>query len=166
MSQSQINSGLFVGGTLSAEFFTPPKSCIDNDAVQGNANIDYTKLQQKHVVRYSQKAGTAIVSETVPIHIADATGELVSIEVVCITPPTTSDTVTVDLQAGNVSTAYASILTSVVTLDSSSITRTVYDSSFATPDYAAGDSFEIVVTATGSSAQGLLVVVTFAQNPL
>jgi len=160
---STLQGDYYIAGNVSAQSMTIPAGTIKNADVLANAGIDYTKLEHKHPIRYSQKAGTAIVSETHIVHIAPAPGEVLTIRVACITPPTTTDTVEVDLKLGNAATPFASILTAPIELDSASVTRTVYSAVPSSPDYVAGDQLEIVVTVTGSSAQGLAVNVEVSE---
>jgi hypothetical protein len=161
MSQPSVfYSDIFVAGSFGCRQFSPPAGCIGNAAIAANAGLQASKLEHQHAIRYSQKAGTAVVSETIPLHIARAAGTVVSVEVVTVTPPTSTDTVTIDLKKGNASTGYATVLTSVVTIDNASVTRTIYSAAITTADYSADDSFELVITATGSSCQGLAVIVT------
>jgi hypothetical protein len=162
--QSTFYSDIFVAGSLSSRQFTAPSGSITNDSIQGAAGIDASKLEHQHAVRYSQKAGSAVVSETMPVHIAHAGGTIVAVQVVTVVPPTSSDTVTVSVSAGNASTVYASVLSGAVSLSSSSVARTVYSGTITSAAYAAGDSLEVVVTATGSSCQGLCVILTLRED--
>lgn len=165
-SQSRLeNVDLFVGGNLSCRTFTPPDASITDDAIEGNAGILYTKMQQKVLARHVQVAGSAVAAKTEVIHIADANGSLLTLKATLVTPPTSTDTVTIDLKKGNTATAFASVLTATLGFDNTKTARTVYSASITTADYLAGDVFEIVVTVSGTSAQGLCVTLAAAEAP-
>ena len=164
--QPTIQQGDFnVAGNLSCRTFTPPEGSIDAQAIQGNAGIEYTKLQQKHQQRYAQKFGTAVVAETVPLHIADGDGDFLKLQVALVTPPTGADTVTLDVQKGNTASAFATVLTTPLVLSNTATARTVYEAVIATADYVAGDVFELLVTVSGTTAQGLIVIGNFVEDP-
>lgn len=163
MAQSIIYSDTFIAGSLSARAFTAPSGSITDDSIQGNAGIQASKLQQQHAIRYSQKAGTAVVSETTVIHLARAAGDVIAVEALCVTPPTSSDTITIDLQDSTGGGAYATILTAPLVLNSSTVARTIVSASVATAAYADNDSLELIITASGTSCQGLAIVVTVTE---
>jgi hypothetical protein len=163
---STLYTDIYVAGTLAARTLVPSSGCVTNDSIEALAGIDFTKVVQKFPVRYSQKHGTAIVDEAHTIHIAAAAGIIVAIDVSCTVAPTTTDTIEVDIQKGNTAGVFSTILGSVVTLDNTSVERTVYPATISDDVYADDDSFAVVVDATGTSAQGLIVTVWFAEQPV
>jgi hypothetical protein len=165
MAQDIIGGDLHVRGTLSAASFTPPASCITNAAVQAAAGIAATKLEHQFAVRYSTAAGSAVSTATVPVHIVKgATGEIVGVEVTCTTAPTSSDTVVVDLKKSTGGGAFATVLTGTVTLNSSSTARVVYAATISNANLVDGDILEVIATVTGTTCQGLCVVVTLRED--
>lgn len=164
MAQSTFNGDLFVNGSLSSTTFTAPASSITDTMVAANAKIKATKLIHQLSLRFSTDPTTSVTADTQIIHIAHALGEVAFVEVMATTAPTSSDQVTVDIQKGNAGASYATVLSSVITLDSSDADRAVKSGTISTVDYAAGDSFEIIVTPTGTSTKGICVVVTLHEN--
>ena len=165
INPSVLQGDTFVAGNFACRTFSPPEGCIDNNAIVGAAGISYSKLVHKLPIRYSQDLGAAVAAKTTLVHIAHAPGAVVAVELITTTPPTTTDTVEVDVKKGNAATAYATILTAPIELDSASVARTVYSGAVADADYEDGDSFQIAVTVAGTSCQGLIVVLWLAENP-
>jgi hypothetical protein len=164
--QQSIQYGdVYFAGNVGFKSVTIPVESIGDAHIKPLAGIDHTKVIHKHAIRYAQKAGAAVVAETVGLHIAAAEGQVLAIEAILATPPGTGDSVTIDLKAGNTATAYASILSAALALDDTSTARTVYSAAIGTPEYEDGDSLELVVTVSGSTAQGLTVIVWVAENP-
>jgi hypothetical protein len=159
-----IRGSLIVTGQMGI-----PAGSVGNNQVSVGANLDDAKIMQRHVLRHSQKAGTAVVAESHILHIARAAGTIQSIEVVPDTPPAGGDLAfTVDLQKGNQSTAFASVLTGVITINSGVAARQVVAGAIVDDDYADNDSLRLVIAVTGSTGtqgQGFVVVVTLRENP-
>ena len=157
MAQTRLDQDVHVNGTLTAKVFSPPSGCIDNDAIEGGAGIDTTKLDHRHRKTYAI-SGTA-ASVTYPIHIAKAAGTVLSIEAASIAIAVGSATVTVDLKKNG-----SSILTAVITLDSGNTARVAEAGTINTSAYVDGDFFELVIVATASGGTiptGLIVDVEF-----
>lgn len=157
-----IRGNLTVGGTLVPKLFKPPAGSITDAAVEAAAGIQATKLQHQHVFTHRQKTGADVATQTEDLFTVRAAGSVVGVDVVATTAPTGGNKqFTVDVQKGNQSTGFATILTAVVTYDSTKANRQVVEASLiADPSYADGDTIRIVVTAsgsTGSQGQGLAV---------
>ena len=109
-------------------------------------------------------------TETKPIHTCyGATGTLLAIEAIVTTAATSPKQVTIDLQKGNQSTGFSSVLTAVITIDSTTAARQVKTGTFSTTAVADGDTLQLVMTASGASgnqAQGLLVNVWLREKPV
>lgn len=170
-----INDDLRVGGTLTAKQFVPPDACITAKAIQASAGIEATKLQHQHALRVVQAAGADVASKTEPIYIVrGATATVIEINVLILTAatgtgtPATDKKFTVDLQKGNQSTGFATLLSSVITVGNSTAARQVVAGTLvASPALADGDTLEVIVTAsgtTGTQAQGLAIVVTIRED--
>lgn len=160
-----LNEDIFVNGNLSSSSFTPPSGSISNTAIAGNAQIDATKVVHQFPLFFSVKNGTAVTTTTELIHIARAAGTVVAIEVATPTPPTSSDTVVIDLEKGSAAGAFASILTSPHTLNSSSVAKTVYSPTVSSAAYVDNNLFQVKLTVSGSSCQGIIVTVWLRENP-
>jgi hypothetical protein len=130
--------------------------------------MGYLNSQQKFKFVYGQKSGTAVTADNKPLLVVDgATGAVVNFQA-CMTGvlPTSSDTVTVDLQKSTGGGAFASILTAAIQFTSSVGTlRTMLAASIATASLVQGDILEVVVTVSGSSGQGLCVELATSETP-
>lgn len=164
------NADVVVNGHLSCRTFTPPAGCVTNASIVSGAKVAADKLVHQHALRYVQAGGSDVVSATVPIHTCRNTAEVIAVEVVPITAPSGGDKqYTVDVQAGNASSAFASILSAVVDVDAAGAAdRTVQVGTISDDDLADGDTVQVVVTAsgsTGSQGQGLIVTVWVREEP-
>lgn len=164
MPLSTINSNLHVNGGISCDTFNPPSGSINDDAIEAGANIEASKVCHRVYRGYAQLAGTATVTATAGLHIAETAGTVIGFHVYCTTHPTTTDTITAMLQKSTGAGAFANALTGVVTLDSSSVDRTVYSGTLSGTSYVAGDIFQVVVTATGTSGQGFVCELVVEEN--
>lgn len=169
MAQDLFNNDVHINGTLSAKTFTPPAGSIGDSGIAAAAGIDATKVVHQFPLVYTQVPGTAVLAATQLVHILRASGTVASIEVMTPTPATGGDrTVTVDLQKSTAAGAFATILSSVVTLNNATAARTPVTGAIATPSVVDGDLLQLVVAvagAAGNQANGLLVTVTLRENP-
>lgn len=165
MSQVTFPNDVFVQGSLSARTFTPPLGSVGNSAIAAAAGIEATKVVHQFPLNYSQPSGSAVAAATLPVHIAKAVGSVVSIEASLDTPPTTTDTVTIDLHKGNAGSGYASILSAPIVLDNANVARAPEVGTVSSGTLADGDILRLVVTVSGTSAQGLIVTITARENP-
>lgn len=167
---SLIEGDLRVSGQLTAGTLKPSAGSVTNASVDAAADIAATKLEHRHQFTYRQKTGTAIVSATEDVYtVHGVTGEVVAVDVVATTAPTGGDKAfTVDVQKGNQSTAFATVLTGVVTVDNSKADRQVVAGSLVgSPSTADGDTLRVVVAAsgaTGTQGQGLVVTITVREK--
>lgn len=160
---SAINDDLHVNGTLSALVFKAPVGSITDAAVIGAAGIQYTKLQQRRTVQHSQPNTSATSETKVAGAVVGATGTLVAIQAGCIGPCVGSDTVTIDVRVNGVS-----VLTGVITLNSSQAAYALVSGSFATTALTMGNVLTIVVTpnhTTGTLGTGVFAILTWAEDP-
>jgi hypothetical protein len=164
MAQSVIQGDVLVTGNLSASSFNAPSNSVSNSSVIAGAQIDYSKLVHEVSIPLCTVEGTAVVTSSYPVFIARTATTLVAFNVAIVTPPTTSDTITVDLRnhygGGN-----TSLLSSVVTLNSATTTYTMVTGTLASTSILAGSVLEIVITATGTSGKGLITNTTLAVQP-
>lgn len=106
----------------------------------------------------AQVDGTVSTGEA-RIFSALASGTLTNVNISLDTVNTSSDTVVVDLQKSTGGGAYASVLSSTYTMNSSKTARTVYAATLSSTAFAANDIFKVVWTVSGTSAADLLVSV-------
>ena len=141
---------------------TIPDGAIDAASLKANAQIPSSKTVHRYRQVYNQAAGTDVVTETRILFIARAAGVWNSIEVFPAVAPTGGDKqFTVDVQKSSGGGAFATILSGVVTVNSSSADRTQQNAGINTTAIADGDVFEVIVTASGSTGtQGKDVSVT------
>lgn len=165
MAQTTLPTDLRVSGTITCTNFSPPSACITNAAIVADAGIEATKVVHQFPVRHNTATGTAVTASTVPVHIARAAGTIVAVQAFCTVAPTTTDTVTVDVKLGSQSVSYATVLSSTIQFSSSTSDKEVKNGTLSTSSYASGDEFQIVVTVSGTSGQGLCVVVWLRENP-
>lgn len=144
-----------------------PAGCVGNSEVATNAGISASKLIHE-ISKCSPKAsGTDVTAGTEMIHTAKGSGSISAFKVAVDTAPTGGDKAyTVDLKKSTGAGAFATVLSAVVTVNSSSTTRTVYSGTVSSATYAAGDIFEVVWAvsgSTGSQGQGALAEVFFEE---
>jgi hypothetical protein len=166
-----IPGNLRVGGQLVPVTIVLPANSVTDASVQTAAGIQASKVQQQYVITYRQKTGTDVASATEDTYIVHgATGTVIGVDVVCTTAPTGGlKQFTVDVQKGNQSTGFTTLLTAVVTYDQSKANKQVVAGTLiASPTLANDDTIRVVITAsgaTGSQGQGLVVVVTIREDP-
>lgn len=166
---SRHQGDLFVAGNLQAQSMTIPAGSVGDDQVPAGAGIAATKVVHQFPLRYSQADGSDVAAATVLIHtVYGSTASIVAIETVVATAATGDAEATVDLQKGNASTAFATVLNSAITIDSSIAARTPAAGTVSSASLADGDTLQVVVTAaagTGTLPQGLVVTVTLQEDP-
>lgn len=169
MGQSIHDGDLRVNGAFSAKSINYPAESIGDADIEQDAAIQATKVIHQHAIHYDQAAGADIVAQTRIVHTFRDDAEIIAVDVVLSTAPTGGNKqLTVDAKLGNQSTAFASILTGVITVDSSKANREVVAGVVNTTAAVAGDTLEIVVAvsgSTGSQGQGLSVTVWIREAP-
>ena len=156
--------GIIVTGpaTFTGPTYLPP-GVVSDAQVAGNAATATGKQLHKHRKTYGQ-SGT-VVTATIPIHVViGTTALLVAIKVGMITLCAGAATVTVDLKKNG-----TSILAAVITLNSGNTARVCVSGTISNTAAAAGDFFELVVTATaggGTVGTGLLVELEVDEAPV
>jgi hypothetical protein len=169
MAQDLIQNDLHVAGHLSCKTFTLPAACVGNATIAGAAGIEATKVVHQFPLHIQQSPGSAVVSATTLLHILRAIGSVVSFEASTTTAATGGDrTVSIDLQKSTGGGAFATILSSPISLTNATTARTVVSGTVSNPSLVDGDLLQVVVTvagAAGSQAQGLLVTVTLREEP-
>lgn len=161
MAQTRIEGDLYVTGNIGSATMSVPDSTIVNADVSASADILSTKLEMQRSFTYSQN-GTA-ASVTIPVHMVyGATCSLVSIKAGSIVANIGAATVTVDLKKNG-----SSVLSAVITLNSSSTARIPQAGTITTAGGVADDFYELVIVATaggGTLATGLAVTVIWSEK--
>lgn len=163
--QSVLNSNLYVNGILSAAAMSVPPASVGNASVVANANIEATKVQHQHQRIVATPPGSAVTSSTTLIHHSFGAGIVVELDAILTTAPTTTNTVTIDLQRANEGSPFTTMLTAPLVLNNGTIPRRSYSPTLLASALAPGDILQVVVTVTGTSAQGLLVSTVIRENP-
>ena len=170
MSELTVVGGdLFVRGNLSAQSMSVASGSVSNASVVAAAGIDSSKVIHRYAINYSQASGSAVVAAAHILHLARASGTIVSVEALVEVKATGADrTIDVDVLLGSSGSSYATILTAPIEFDDGSTNRAVVSGTLATASYIDNDSIKISVTvagAAGAQATGLCVVITLAENP-
>lgn len=160
----------FVGETTFQSTVNLPASTISNSQVSAAAAIAASKVVHRVPLIYAQADGSDVASATQLLFLASYDCTIVSVELRVTTAPTGGDKqFTVDIQKDtDGGGSFATILSSVITVDSSNVDDTLEAGTLSTTDLADGDALRVVVTAsgsTGSQGQGLVVVVKLNEDP-
>ncbi len=159
----------FAGG---ATISLPNNTVNDADVQTPSAGqgINATKVNHAVEIAYRQnatgdKAATAAADAGSNVYSARNAGTIVGVRAFSAAAATGGDSVTVDVRkAANGSTSYTTILSSVITLNSGVAANTDTAGTLNVFTYAAGDKFEVIVTASGTSVKGLGVVLDLFEN--
>lgn len=150
---SRVDGDLVVSGNFKAGSMQLPANSVGNGQADAANPIGADKLIHQHRKQYSQKHGTAVVTERMPIHIAWGAGTLyafrANLRVACVG----AATVVVDLYKNG-----ATILSTTCDFSNADAITVIKEATFSNTAYAADDIFEVVVTATaggGTLGQGL-----------
>lgn len=156
----QVSGNVVAGGIISSS-----TGWITDSQVQANAAIAATKIihQEQHAVQLFGSTTTVAALTLLVGGIRGTTSSLVEFWAAPITPPTTTDTVHVDLQRSTGGAAFATTLAATIAFTSSSVARTILTAT-PTSTLVQGDLLQIVVTVTGTSAQGLIAGFTTRES--
>lgn len=146
-----------------------PASTVDENDLKTAALLPAAKLVTRFPKDHRQVTGTAITAKTEHVHIAKFAGIVKSIEASIHAAITGDNTVVIDVHRSTGGAAFATILSSALTINSGTAVRTATAATIdaAKDDYVAGDVFAVIVTVAGSGtqAQGLNVTVFFEESP-
>jgi len=162
---------IFQGGVAFAGTVTLPNSVVSNAQVAAAANIASSKVLHRFSRSKQLYApGTTIVSlASELLHLARKGGEVVGFEAIITTQATGGDrTVSVDLQKSTAGGAFATILSSPISLTNATVIRTAVAGVISSAAFVDGDIFQAVISvagAAGAQAAGLLITADFDQNP-
>ncbi len=130
--------------------------------VKSGTNIDADKLQHRWRATFNQIHGSVATTERRPIYYAFTTGTIVRVKVGSVVICAGAATITVDIKKNG-----TTVLSAVVTLNSSNVAYTAVDGTITVPALVAGDILECVAVATaggGTLGQGLFVFVDIDEN--
>lgn len=162
---SQINDDLYVHGDFKADSMQVPYNSIGDIHIAPSLGIiQYNKMQQQRAAKYTQKYGTAVVSERAGIHIGVGSGTILNFFAALAVPCVGAATVTVDLLKNGVS-----VLSGIITFNSGVTAFTSVLGTLSGSTYSAADVYEVNVTATaggGTIGQGLTVMLYTKESPV
>lgn len=167
---SRLEGDYRVTGDLTAKTVTLPAGTVTDDKVSASAGIKASKLQHQHAIGYSQAVASDVVSEEKPIHqVRGVNATALELEVVVKTPPAGGDKkFTVDLLVSNeASPTPVSILSSVITIDTTVAAFEVKTASISAAALADGDTLTLKVVAsgtTGTQGKGVNVTATIRED--
>lgn len=166
---TRIPGDLNVAGSLTCAQFSAPAGSIDNADIAAGAAGNYIgaqKVQHQIVLDYVQAGGADIAAATGYLTILHgATARITSIKAVLLDViPSGDKTATIDLQRSTAGGAFATVLSSTFTLDSTNVIRTPEAGTInaSLDNIVTGDVLQVVVTiggSTGTAPRGLLVTV-------
>ncbi|NDD52977.1 hypothetical protein EBZ39_03715 [bacterium] len=130
----------------------------------GGSFISPTKIKPRVPLGAADVSGT-VATGNARVFVALAAGTLQQVSIVMDTAPTSSDTVVIDVFKSTGGGSYATVLSSTFTMNNTRTNRTVYTATIADASFVAGDIYRVNWTVTGTSGQGLLVVLHGDVNP-
>lgn len=138
-----------IDGTLVVSKLVAQTVELGDNAVPARSTV------HRFTVGHSVVSGTAVLAiANLPIHHFRNAGKIVSVDVVPFTAPTGGDLAyTVDVKKGNQATPVATVLSGVITINSSDADRQVNAGTLVSSPTtcAAGDFLSITVALTGST---------------
>lgn len=156
----QVSGNVVAGGTVTAS-----TAFVTDALVAAGTNIQATKVihQQQHAIQlFAPTTAVSAVTQLVG-GIRGTTSSLVELWAAVVTAPTSTDYVHVDLQRSTGGGGFSTTLGAVLAITSSSSAKTIYTAT-PTATLVQGDLLEIIVTVSGTSAQGLIVGFTTRES--
>jgi hypothetical protein len=166
---STVPGDLIVGGNLSANGMTIPAGAVADSQVAANAKIASSKtIAQKTISPQLNGPTTTVTTQTQWISsLKGATGTLIDINAFIAVAAAGAATVTIDLQKSTGGGAFATVLSSTISINNATVVRTAVPGTITSPNVVAGDIFQLVVTATaggGTLPQGLMVTLRYDET--
>lgn len=159
MAETLVGSFTFSSGNVAGNKFDS----------SGRRLAEY--VEHEHKLQYSTATdATTVAAVTKTLGTIHYTGEVVEVSVFPVTAPTGGDLAfTVDIKKSTGAGAFATILTGVVTVNSSSTSRTVQFATLSgTPALVRGDALQVVIAvsgSTGTQGAGVDVTIRIRENP-
>lgn len=152
-TQNVIDGDLVVRGTLRCTAAGLPAASVGDSQFSASDPLTAAKQEHQHERTLAQVHGSASVSERRVLHVARGAGTITSFRAGLIVANVGAATVTVDLRKNG-----TTVLSSVITLNSSTATYAKVDGTISSASFVAGDVFEVVITSTaggGTLGQGV-----------
>ena len=157
--------------SFGGDVFLPAGTVTTSSFSSGTSDrLAYTKA-----VHYSQKVyyvapSTSVASVTIPLHFAMGSGTISHVWINPMTAPTGGDKAyTVDVKkSSDGSATQSSVLSAVVTINSSDASDTQQAATVTTSTFASKDILWLVIAtsgSTGTQGQGLVVTVGISEQP-
>lgn len=146
-----------------------PDGALTDRMFSASSPAGPTKVQHQFSIGPGELFATATTVTAVTKYIWVTKGTAGTIQSISAaitgTVPTGGDSVTVDLKKSTGGGSLATVLSSTVILNSSSVLRTAQSGTISSASTVAGDLLAVVVTVSGSSGAGLVVTVTVSETP-
>ena len=168
---SRIEGDLYINGNLSSKTQSYPAGSVTNASIVASAGIAASKvIHQFQVGGELVAAGTVVDDMTKLLHaVYGATGTIVRAEAFITTVASSSgSTIAVDLHKSTGGGAFATILSSPLTITSTATVRVPQALTISNSALVDGDLLQAVVTTPNSSAalpQGLFLSVMVYEDP-
>jgi hypothetical protein len=125
-----------------------PAGSIRNVDVAANAAIVHTKLEHQHRIPWGQPNTAATTVSQVVYECRGATGSTLSLRFGSQVKAVGDSTVTIDVKKSTAGGAFTTILSGVITLNSSSVDRVSQAGTITVPGLVVGDTLQVVQVAT------------------
>lgn len=163
-----FNEDFLIRANLTAETITAQSGNFSSAWLTTLDQVDPVNNVFQFPVYYAQEIGSVVATATADVFIATEVCNLASFKVFNSTAPTGGDKAfTVDLQKSTGGGAFATILSAVITRNSSDTDRTTETATISSAALIAGDVLRVVVTASGSTGtqgSGVTAQIMVEQN--
>lgn len=124
------------------------------------------KAVHSRSIQFTTIAGAAVATATWPLAALYGATTLISMKAWLKVAATGGDTVTIDLQRSASAGAFATVLSSALVLSAADpVALTLKSATISDTTLEANDLLQLVITVSGTSAQGLCVEIEHQQNP-
>lgn len=150
-----FDGDVIVRGELRPAGVSLPNNSVGNAQVNAADPILATKLGHQYAAIFAQARGSAAATERRAVHVARGAGTLADVRASLTQACAGAATITVQVLKNG-----TNVLTSTLTLDNTTTAFTNVLGVFSATSYAAGDVWEVSVTATaggGTLGQGVVV---------
>lgn len=155
-----FNEDFLIRANLTAETITAQSGNFSSAWLTALDQVDPVNNVFQFPVYYSQPIGATVASASVDVFIATEVCNLASFKVFNSTAPTGDRSFTVDLQKSTGGGAFATILSAVITRNSSDTDRTTESATISSAALIAGDVLRVVVAYTAGTTGTLPLGVT------
>jgi hypothetical protein len=156
----------FKGNIRFTGTITVPSGSISASDIDTSTPFVGSATQHQFPVWFSTITGAAATTSSEVIYIAKESATVIAFDAAADVAPTSSDTVTIDLQLSTAGGAFATVLASPIVLDNTSVDRVAEPASLSgSPALVAGDLLRIDLTVSGTTAQGVIARAKINENP-